>query len=109
MDWVSLIRALPGLADQQLSFGEPVPPELLDRIEPEFSIRLPADYREFLSQADGVSDEYDCAILDDLAAVKSINRDVRGYEAYMPLDHFFFISTVYGNGDLVGYGVRRDG
>ena len=61
-------------------------------------------------QTNGVFDEYGCAIIDDVASVRLMNRDARSvsHDGYMPLDHLFFVSSAYGNGDLVGYGIRRD-
>jgi hypothetical protein len=61
-------------------------------------------------QIDGIFDEYGCAILGDAAGVFSMNRDARSdsYLNCMPLDHLFFISSVFGNGDWLGYGIRRD-
>jgi hypothetical protein len=109
MDWKAFISELAADSEQTLTFSEPVSNAELDALEAEFGFRLPQQYRELMLQSNGVVCEYD-SVIDDLAAVCDMNREARSssHDGCMPLDHLFFISSVYGNGDLVGYGIRRD-
>ena len=111
MDRKALILQGAARRGQAVSFGPPATEAELAGVEAEFGVRLPAAYRELMLQANGVFDEYDCPLLDDLVGVRAMNRDARSgsHEGYMPLDDLFFISSAYGNGDLVGYGIRADG
>ena len=111
MDWKELITELADKAEQPVSFRFPVEESDLRSVETEFGLVLPQQYRELMLQTNGIFDEYDCPIIDSLDDVRVLNRDARGDDQlyYMPLDHLFFISSIYGNGDLVGYGLRRDG
>lgn len=110
MDWKAFISDLASRTERTISFGEAASNAELDTLEMEFNFRLPQQYRELMLQSNGVFDEYGCAIIDDIADVCSMNREARSssHDSCMPLDHLFFISSCYGNGDLVGYGIRRD-
>ena len=111
MNWKSLITQLATRSGRKVSFREPVAAKELDALEREFRLQLPADYRALMLESGGVFDEYNCAIIDSVDSVLRINREARGdcYRFYMPLDHLFFVSSAFGNGDLLGYGFRRDG
>lgn len=108
VDWKPFILTCLSRTADKITFRQPVLRPDLDAIEAEFNLQLPSQYRELLLQTNGVFDEYDCPIIDDIEGVRWMNRNVRELDCYMPLDHIFFISSVYGNGDYVGYGLRRD-
>jgi hypothetical protein len=110
MDWKAFITDLAIGSKQTITFGEGASTAELDGLETEFNFRLPAQYRELMLQTNGVFGEYELPIVDDFAAVREMNREARSssHDGCMPLDHLFFISDMYGNGDLVGYGIRRD-
>ena len=112
MDWKAFIQepVHEGGEPLAVSFHSPATEQALQALEREFSITLPEQLRELLLQTDGVDDEFDCPIVDGVPEIAAMNRAARdaSHDHCMPLDHLFFVSSCYGNGDLVGYGLRRD-
>jgi hypothetical protein len=103
MDWRTFLQPL----SPSYTPGNPAAPADLDRLESELDCRLPNDYREFMLQIGGIDDEYECPVIDSLPDVLHMNRVIRrdGNDRFNVAE-YVFISSAYGNGDLVGYRVR---
>jgi len=111
MDWREFIsERTPTDSWGPFTFRDGASTDALTRLEAEFHFPIPDQLRELLLQTDGVFDRDNCPFIDDVAEIAAMNRLARSetYNCFMPLDSLFFFSNVYGNGDFLGYGIRRD-
>lgn len=116
VDWRAFLA---GMIDGPLEFAAPAQEGTLRRLEGAFSVELPRELRELLSQADGVRDEHGCSLVWNARKIVEENqrfRDpVRGSELCMSFDELLFFSDAPGNGDAYAYcilpvrGFQREG
>lgn len=84
----------------------------LGATERSLGVQLPASLRDFLTEADGMTDEYGSAVIWSAAEIERNNREFRSTEGfrglYMPFDHLLFFGQDAG-GDLFAFAIHADG
>jgi len=83
-----------------------------DRVEKSLEVGLPMALREFLTESDGLKDEYGFGVIWSVDEIERRNREFRTIESfrelYMPFDNMLFFGED-GGGDLFAFAIHADG
>jgi hypothetical protein len=94
----------------RITFGSPVDSARFDDVKVMLDVEIPEDLRDFLSEADGVLDEYAAPLVWDLETMIDENLEFRKNadfkNLYMPFDAMLFFGAG-GNGDLFFFPIQN--
>lgn len=106
--WIKYLSDL----DKSYNFHTPVVHYQLDEAEEKLKVKLPEELHELLHVTNGITDEYECAVMWPLSRIVEDNLHFRSASTfksiYMPFDNLLFFADA-GNGDQFGFAIRADG